>query len=194
MTTIRTREELETMSDGEMRNYHAGLKADIRKIHEKTVARHAEMKLLGMNKRERANDEQIKMLHGLMTNVNAACTELCEFRKNRAMEKALERETNELALMQVEMEKARLFAENKDVIAIRNAKAEERRPKGPNVWFGAEFKNIRGSEKRLIVMMAREIGQERYQELRRIALWDEHHKNNRYYTGNDDFDGKRGLF
>ena len=99
-----------------------------------------------------------------------------------------------MEVYRIELERAQYEAENKDFIDGRNRKAEERRPGGPPVWFGSEFNNIKGSEKRLIVMMAREIGQARYQELKRIAYWDEKHRNNRYYTGKDTWDNRKGLF
>lgn len=121
----------------------------------------------------------------------SAFEEYLKIRKGRAK---AEEARAELELYKIELEKAQYEAENKEFIDCRNAKADERRPHGGNVWMGGEFNNIKGAEKRLIVMMAREIGQARYQELKRIAYWDEHHKNNRYYTGNDKFDGRKGLF
>lgn len=105
-----------------------------------------------------------------------------------------EKAREELELQKVALEKARFEAENKDFINERDAKADARRPGGPNVWFGPEFNNIKGAEKRLVVMMAREIGQDRYNELRRIAYWDTRRGNNRYYTGTDQWNDRKGLF
>lgn len=182
MTTIKTREELEDMSEVELRDYHQALKADMKELHEQITARHAEMKVLGMNKKERAKDEEIKRLQEQRTRVNQACQELATFRNDQALEKKIAREAGELALMRIEMERAQLKFENKDVIEANNARADERRPGGPVVWFDPLFRNIKGAEKRLIVMMAREIGQARFAELKRIAFWDEHHRNNHYYS------------
>lgn len=177
-----TRERLEKMSEQELLAYHKKLKAEMRRLNEKKVNRHAKMKALGMNKKARANDPYIKELVELITETNAACQEYSEFRKDKAAEKAIQRETEELTLMRIEMDKAQLRFENKDVIDFRNEQADERRPGGPVVWFDPLFRDIKGAEKRLIVMMAREIGQARFAELKRIAFWDEHHKNNHYYS------------
>ena len=97
-------------------------------------------------------------------------------------------------MQEAKLRQAEADAANAKFIDERNAKANKRRPDQPYVWFGSEFNNIRGAEKRLIVMMAREIGQDRYQELKRIAYWDERHGNNRYYTGRDKWDNRKGLF
>lgn len=182
MTTIKTREELEGMSEIELREYRQSLKNDMRELHDQIVARHAEMKVLGLNKHERAKDEEIKRLQELVTKVTIGNQELSTFRNDQALEKKIAKEAGELALMRIEMERAQLKFENKDVIEANNARADERRPSGPVVWFDPLFRNIKGAEKRLIVMMAREIGQARFAELKRIAFWDEHHRNNKYYS------------
>ena len=70
---------------------------------------------------------------------------------------------------------------------------ETLRPAAPRIWFGSEFKKCTDSERRLVSMMAREIGLKRYQELRMIAFYDEKHKNNRYYTGSDVFNHGKGV-
>ena len=180
--TIKTPEEMEGMTDAELLEYRQGLKADMRKLHEKTVSRQAEMKAVGLISKVRAKDEEVIALKQLQTKTAVALQALADFRSNRAMEKKIEQEANELALMRIEMERAQLKFENKDVIEANNARADERRPGGPVVWFDPLFRNIKGAEKRLIVMMAREIGQARFAELKRIAFWDEHHRNNHYYS------------
>ena len=76
----------------------------------------------------------------------------------------------------------------------RERLADERRPKGERVWMGSEFRRLRPAEKRLIMLMAREIGQARFQELRRIAFYDEKHNKNRYYTGSNVFNGGDGAY
>ena len=180
--TIKTPEEMEGMTDAELLEYRQKLKADMRKLHEKTVARQAEMKAVGLTSKVRVKDEEVIALKQLQTKTAVALQALADFRSNRAMEKKIEQEANELALMRIEMERAQLKFENKDVIEANNARADERRPGGPVVWFDPLFRNIKGAEKRLIVMMAREIGQARFAELKRIAFWDEHHRNNHYYS------------
>lgn len=180
--TIKTAEEMEGMTDAELLEYRQGLKADMRKLHEKTVARQAEMKAVGLTSKVRAKDEEIIALKQLQTKTAVALQALADFRSNRAMEKKIEREANELALMRIEMEQSQLKFENRDVIAFRNAQADERRPGGPVVWIDPLYRNLHGAEKRLIIMMAREIGQARFAELKRIAFWDEHHRNNKYYS------------
>ena len=145
----------------------------------------------------KSDPELIKLKIELTEASNDICNikEYMQIRKSRAKieEKIVEKQA-ELETYKIELEKAKYEAENKDFVDGRNAKANERRPGGPPVWFGREFDNIKGSEKRLIVMMAREIGQARYQELKRIAYWDEQHRNNRYYTGNDKWSDRKGLF
>ena len=187
--TIKTPEEMEGMTDAELLEYRQGLKADMRKLHEKTVARQAEMKAVGLTSTVRAKDEEVIALKQLQTKTAVALQALADFRSNRAMEKKIEREANELALMRIEMEQSQLKFENRDVIAFRNAQADERRPGGPVVWIDPLYRNLHGAEKRLIIMMAREIGQARFAELKRIAFWDEHHRNNHYYSSTM-FDGK----
>ena len=182
MTTIKTIEELEDMSEIELRDYRDGLKANMRELNDMIVARHAEMKTLGMNAKARAKDEYVIQLKGVQTKTSMALQELAEFRNNKVLEKKIEKEANELALMRIEMEQSQLKFENRDVIAFRNAQADERRPGGPVVWIDPLYRNLHGAEKRLIIMMAREIGQARFAELKRIAFWDEHHRNNKYYS------------
>lgn len=70
---------------------------------------------------------------------------------------------------------------------------ETLRPASPRIWFGSEFKKCTDSERRLVSMMAREIGLRRYQELRMIAFYDEKHKNNKYYTGSDAYNHGNGV-
>ena len=176
------REELEKLSDDELGKLKARLGAEVKEIQQKKTERHAEMKILGMNKNERKKDPEILRLHGMIVERNREIQEIGILRNDRAMEKKIERDAQEFALMKLEMDRAKLIEENQDVIAARNARAEDRRPGGPVVWFDPLFRNIKGAEKRLIVMMAREIGQARFAELKRIAYWDEHHKNNHYYS------------
>lgn len=133
----------------------------------------------------------------LKTELCQASNDVCsikEYLKARKAMAQVEEKKAQLEMYKIELEKAQYEAENQEFIDARNAKATERRPDQPYVWFGSEFNNIKGAEKRLIVMMAREIGQARYQELKRIAYWDEKHGNNRYYTGSNKWDNRKGLF
>lgn len=137
-------------------------------------------------------DAEIIELKLQLNDVNREISILKEYKRNRQAFKEVEEARAKLEKRKIALEVAQFEAENKDFIDSRNAKADERRPDKPKVWFGSEFNNIKGAEKRLIMMMAREIGQARYQELKRIAYWDEQHGNNHYYTGSYKFDNGRG--
>ena len=139
-------------------------------------------------------DEEIVQLKAEYEEAQKEMSAFKEYMKIRKSRASAEEAKAKLELQRVQLETMMFEAEHKDFIGERNRKADDRRPHGPNVWFGSEFNNIRGAEKRLIVMMAREIGQARYSELKRIAYWDENHGNNRYYTGDNRFDGRKGLF
>lgn len=68
----------------------------------------------------------------------------------------------------------------------RNLKAMSRRPNGEMLTYLYEFDHFKGTKRRLAIMMIREIGLDRFLELRRIASFDERHGNNAYYkTGRD---------
>ena len=68
----------------------------------------------------------------------------------------------------------------------RNMKAMSRRPNGEQLTYLYEFDKMTGTKRRLAILMIREIGLDRFLELRRIASWDERHGNDAYYkTGRD---------
>jgi len=139
-------------------------------------------------------DEEIIRLKDELAEITQKCGTLKAIKRVREEQLQAERAQAKADLMEAKHRQEETDAANAKFIDERNAKANERRPDQPFVWFGSEFNNIRGAEKRLIVMMAREIGQARYQELKRIAYWDEQHGNNRYYTGRDKWDNRKGLF
>lgn len=139
-------------------------------------------------------DEEIIRLKDELAEVTQKCCALKAVKRVREEQMQAERAQAKADIKEAKLRQEEADAANAKFIDERNAKARERRPDQPFVWFGSEFNNIRGAEKRLIVMMAREIGQARYQELKRIAYWDEKHRNNRYYTGKDTWDNRKGLF
>lgn len=139
-------------------------------------------------------DEEIIRLKDELADVTQKCSALKAVKRVREEQLQAERAQAKADMKEAKLRHEEADAANAKFIDERNAKANKRRPDQPYVWFGSEFNNIRGAEKRLIVMMAREIGQDRYQELKRIAYWDEQHGNNRYYTGRDKWDNRKGLF
>ena len=139
-------------------------------------------------------DEEIIRLKDELADVTQKCSALKAVKRVREEQLQAERAQAKADMKEAKLRQEEADAANAKFIDERNAKANDRRPDQPFVWFGSEFNNIRGAEKRLIVMMAREIGQDRYQELKRIAYWDERHGNNRYYTGRDKWDNRKGLF
>lgn len=139
-------------------------------------------------------DEEVIRLKTELEEVTRKCATLKDVKRIREQQLQAEQAKAKADMLEEKLRQDTLEAENAKFIDERNAKADERRPDQPYVWFGNEFNNIRGAEKRLIVMMAREIGQARYQELKRIAYWDERQGNNRYYTGRDTWDNRKGLF
>ena len=63
------------------------------------------------------------------------------------------------------------------------------RPEG-KVYFGGEWREgLNAFQKRLVILMAREIGQERYQELKRQALDDYRKRETEFYTGSKHWNG-----
>jgi len=188
--------DMDGMTLIELRDYKQKLSGRITALNRKIQKRKEYLKATRYPGYEPSvkNDPEIMQMKIELAEVSNEMSSFKEYRRLRENRVKVEEAKADLELHRIELEKMQFDAENRDFIDQRNAKASERRPGGPNVWFGPEFNNIKGAEKRLIVMMAREIGQARYQELKRIAYWDEHHRNNRYYTGDDKFDGRKGLF
>ena len=193
---MKTYAELDQMTLYELREQKQKLTSTVTAVQNKIRKRKEYLKAARYPGYEPSvkNDPEILQLKIDLTEASNELSSFTEYMKIRNSRAKVEEARAALELHKIELEKAQFEADNKDFIDERNAKADERRPNGSNVWFGPEFNNIKGAEKRLIVMMAREIGQARYNELRRIAYWDDRHRNNRYYTGNDKFDGRKGLF
>ena len=92
-----------------------------------------------------------------------------------------------------------LYKENQDLndalCAVRKAQkklpAPAKQPRLPRgnrpvnkVYFGKEWdEGLNGFQKRLVILMAREIGMDRYMELKRIAGDDGKTRNEAYYAG-----------
>lgn len=62
-------------------------------------------------------------------------------------------------------------------------RAERNRPEGPAVDVSKEIFGMNAVQKRLIMLLAREVGFDRYNELRLIAAADFRHRETEYYTG-----------
>ena len=193
---MMTHNEFDAMTLVELRDYKQKISAKITAANRKIQKRKAYLKAVRYPGYEPSvkNDDEILRLKVEVSEATNEMSSYKEYMKIRNSRAKVEEARANLEMHKIELEKMQYEADNKEFINCRNAKADERRPGGPSVWMGGEFNDIRGAEKRLIVMMAREIGQARYQELKRIAYWDEHHGNNRYYTGTEKFDGRKGLF
>lgn len=191
-----TKEELDRMSLPEIQTYGQKLSAELTKLNHEIRERKKYLRAVRYPGYEPnvKNDPEILRTKARVIELQRETANLKEYKRRRNAIADAERERAELERAKIRMERAQFEAENKDFIDERNSKADERRPSGPAVWMGQEFKNIKGAEKRLIIMMAREIGQMRYTELRRIAFWDHERGNNRYYTGNDNWNDRKGLF
>ena len=98
----------------------------------------------------------------------------------------------------------RLYEENEALLntlsdirkAMKKLPPPEQKPRKPRgerpqgmVHFGREWEGVNAFQKRLIILMARAIGQERYQELKRIATDDYRNRENRYYSGSAAWNG-----
>lgn len=191
-----TTEEMEVLSLVELRDCKQKLSGKITSLNRKMQKRKQYLKdarYPGYEPNIKGDAELLQMKEE-MVGLVSEMSHLKEYIKLRNCRVSVETERAAFERRKIALEQAQFEAENKDFINGRNAKAEERRPGGPAVWFGPEFNNIKGAEKRLIVMMAREIGQNRYNELRRIAYWDHRNGNNRYYTGSAQWNDRKGLF
>ena len=76
-----------------------------------------------------------------------------------------------------------IAAEPNPVSVSQMPRAERNRPDGPVVDVSKEIFGMNAVQKRLMMLLAREVGFNRYDELRRIAASDYRHKETEYYTG-----------
>lgn len=182
------------MSLLELRDYKQKLSQKIADVNNRISVRKRYIKNARCpgNELSEKTDHELLALKQELLKLSYEMSDFKEYKRIRDQRAAVEQEKANLEMQELQIEKMRFEAENAKFITARNMKADERRPDKPRVWFGGEFNNIKGAEKRLIMMMAREIGQERYQELKRIAYWDEQRQNNRYYTGSSKFNNGRG--
>lgn len=186
--------DFDSMSLLELRAYKQKIAGKIADINNRISVRKRYIKNAKCpgNELSEKTDHELLELKQELLKASYEMSEFKEYKRIRDSRAAVEQERAKLEMQELQIEKMRFEAENAKFITARNMKADERRPDKPRVWFGGEFNNIKGAEKRLIMMMAREIGQERYQELKRIAYWDEQRGNNHYYTGSHKFDNGRG--
>lgn len=76
-----------------------------------------------------------------------------------------------------------IAAEPNPITTSQMPRAERNRPDGPVVDVSKEIFGMNAVQKRLVMLLAREVGFSRYDELRRIAAADYRHKETEYYTG-----------
>ena len=177
----------ELMTKNQLSVYKQQLKSKITKLNKKISERKKYLKSVRNPKLTYVPDETLEQWKKEIAELAEESNRLKEY--NKAYNARIQAEE---IRSQLELRKAQDEALKYD--KYRERLADERRPKGERVWMGSEFRKLRPAEKRLIMLMAREIGQQRFQELRRIAFYDEKHHKNIYYTGSNVFNGGEGEY
>ena len=115
---------------------------------------------------------------GISINKNCTDTEMVnlreKFREIADEIRQIKKRRQELNKLKQEFDKAK-------PPTVRQVKPRGERPKH-RVYMGNEFRDCNGYERRLALLMAYEIGQERYQELKRQASDDTHNGETSFYT------------
>ena len=132
------------------------------------------LKSTGLNRKKQDQDGLVIQLRSHVVELQHNMTEIMSVKERRAWQEECERREYEARIDQLD-------AKEREIEEYKNMKANARRPDGKEVYYLYEFDNLKGVKRRLIVMMIREIGVQRFLELRRIANWDERHHNNEYY-------------
>ena len=147
------------------------LSAAVTALNRKLNKRYVWCKENGIPKKEDSEVARLKSEIEVATKDLADFKELLKVRRLAIAAKEKE-ELARISAATVEMEES---------AAEITKRLDSLRPEGMPVYFSSEFKGCGPSEKRLVMLMAREIGQKRYQELRQIAYWDAKHKRTKGY-------------
>lgn len=166
-------EELDKMTTSEINNYRTILKGKITKLNNKITKRNNYLINLKKTKAERKADPEIAAMKAEAEEIAHTISIIKDYKREHQAQIALE-----MANAQAEIKRMQRD-EWMDELAAYDEKIETAheiekiRPAAPRICFGSEFRKCSTSERRLVSMMAREIGLERYQQLRKIAFWDE---------------------
>lgn len=137
-------------------------------------ARRDFLKSTGLNRKKQDLDGLVIQLKSHVVELQHNMQEIVSVKERRVWQEECERREYEARIDQLD-------AREREIEEYKNMKANARRPDGKEIFYLYEFDNLKGSKRRLIVMMIREIGLQRFLELRRIATWDERHHNDEYY-------------
>lgn len=180
-------EKFESMTKSELSAHKQQIKSKIAKLNKKLSERKKYLKSVRNPNLTYGPDKEYEAMKAEMLELAEESSRLKEFNRTYNAKLEAERLESELALRKAQDDALKYDK-------YRERLADERRPKGERIWMGSEFRKLRPAEKRFIMLIAREIGQQRFQELRRIAFADEKHHRNVYYTGSNVFNNGEGAY
>lgn len=166
-------DRLDGMSSGEINTWRSQLKGKVSKLNIKMAERNKYLKSLGKTAAQRKADPEYASLLTMLEDYSHMLNVIKDYRREHAAQLEIERTNAELEIRRMRREDAMREAETQDALIAKAREIEKIRPAAPRIYFGSEFRKCTTSERRLVSMMAREIGLERYQQLRKIAFWDE---------------------
>ena len=166
-------DRLDGMSSGEINTWRSQLKGKVSKLNTKITKRNQHLKALGKTAAERKADPEYASLLEKLSEHSYELNVIKDYKREHAAQIEIEKANAELEIKQMRREDALKEAEAQEALIAKAREIEKIRPAAPRIFFGSEFRKCTTSERRLVSMMAREIGLERYQQLRKIAFWDE---------------------
>ena len=166
-------DRLDGMSSGEINTWRSQLKGKVSKLNIKMAERNKYLKSLGKTAAERKADSEYASLLAMLEDYSHTLNVIKDYKREHAAQIEIEKANAELEIKRMRREDALREAEAQDALIAKAHEIEKIRPAAPRIFFGSEFRKCTTSERRLVSMMAREIGLERYQQLRKIAFWDE---------------------
>ena len=90
-------------------------------------------------------------------------------------------------IRKLKTQRQKLLKQQKEIEAAKPPVQRKVKPRGARpknrVYMGSEFRDCNGFERRLALLMAYEIGQDRYDELKRQASDDTKSRETEFYTG-----------
>lgn len=171
MTEIYDR--LDEMSSGEINTWRSQIKGKVSKLNAQITKRNQYLKALGKTAAERKADPEYAFMLTELEDYSHTLNVIKDYKREQAAQLEIEKANAELEIKRMRREDALREAEAQDALIAQAHEIEKIRPAAPRIFFGSEFRKCTTSERRLVSMMAREIGLERYQQLRKIAFWDE---------------------
>ena len=174
------RKDMEKLSTEKLILHRNDMREKMKQLTEAAKPRRKELKKIHKTGDVGYQDYELELIKKECTRLNselAECNQILSAR--RAVEKVEGEARKEVREKVDEIEKE-ILDDGVDLREIAR-KLDELRPAGMPVTFGSEFNKCSASARRLIAMMAREIGWKRYHELRAIAYFDEKHQVKKYY-------------